>query len=56
MCPDMKRTIENLDFTNKESLVSFLFLVQTGHVSCRKAATILIEKHIETVHELQETV
>ncbi|MBE2178901.1 MAG: hypothetical protein IAE97_00310 [Chthoniobacterales bacterium] len=36
-----------VDFADKESLVNLLFLVQSGFISCRKAATVLQAVHNE---------
>lgn len=38
-------TMRAVDFTNKESLVDLLMRVQTGHISCRKAASVLQGVH-----------
>jgi len=36
---------KELNLNDKETLVNLLFKVQTGHVSCRQAATYILEEH-----------
>ena len=38
-------TIQNLNLNDKESIVNFLFLVQTGNISCRRAATEIMRRY-----------